>query len=130
MFRVALPLTLKKLETISRNKVFCMLIAKGKISRRMIFLLSTWRHSGFHVFWRDRIQQKEENAMENLASYIIRASFPGNGCSTWIRRGRSSILPKTARKARASPPWSGAAGQPVFPHAEQGLADGAVLKDW
>ena len=75
MFRVAPPLDLKKLETIFRHKVFCMLIAKGKISREMIFLLSTWRHSGFHVFCGKRIQPKEENAMENVARYIIRASF-------------------------------------------------------
>jgi hypothetical protein len=39
MFRVAPPLELKKLETIFRHKVFCMLIASGKISREMIFLL-------------------------------------------------------------------------------------------
>lgn len=47
-----------------------MLIARGKIS-----LLSTWRHSGLHVFCGNRIQPKEEKAMESLARYIIRASF-------------------------------------------------------
>jgi hypothetical protein len=36
MFRVALPLKLKKLETISRNKVFCMLIARGMISALIV----------------------------------------------------------------------------------------------
>ena len=41
MFRVAPLLELKKLEAIFRHKVFCMLIARGKIS-----LLSTGRHSG------------------------------------------------------------------------------------
>ncbi len=41
----------------------------------MIAMLSTWRHSGFHVFCGNRIQPKEESAMENLARYIIRASF-------------------------------------------------------
>ena len=52
-----------------------MLIARGKISKEMIALLSTWRHSGFHVFCGNRIQPKEEEAMESLARYIIRASF-------------------------------------------------------
>ena len=52
-----------------------MLIARGKISREMISLLSTWRHSGFHVFCGNRIQPKEEKAMECLARSIIRASF-------------------------------------------------------
>jgi hypothetical protein len=47
MFRVAPPLELKKLETIFRHKVFCMLITREKISREMIDILSTWRHSGF-----------------------------------------------------------------------------------
>ena len=41
----------------------------------MILLLSTWRHSGFHVFCGNRISSDEETAMENLARYIIRASF-------------------------------------------------------
>jgi hypothetical protein len=75
MFRVAPPLELKKLEAIFRHKVFCMLIAKGKTSREMIAMLSTWRHSGFNVFCGNRIQPKEEEAMETLARYIIRASF-------------------------------------------------------
>ena len=38
-------------------------------------MLSTWRHSGFHVFCGNRIWPKDETAMENLARYIIRASF-------------------------------------------------------
>jgi hypothetical protein len=75
MFRVAPPLELKKLEAIFRHKVFWMLIARGKIVREMISLISTWRHSGFPVFCGNRIQPKEQTVMENLARYIIRASF-------------------------------------------------------
>ena len=52
-----------------------MLIARGKISQEIIAMLSTWRHSGFHIFCGNRIQPKEESAMEILARYIIRASF-------------------------------------------------------
>ena len=52
----------------------------------MIALLSGWRHSGFHVFCGKRILPKEETALENLARYIIRASFSqdrrGCGIST------------------------------------------------
>ena len=55
MFRVAPPLELKKLEAIFRHKVFRMLLAKGKITKEMIAMLSTWRHSGFHVFCGNRI---------------------------------------------------------------------------
>ncbi|MBU1745161.1 MAG: transposase [Proteobacteria bacterium] len=75
MFRVAPPLELKKLEAIFRHKVLRMLLNKGKISQEMIAMLSTWRHSGFHVFCGNRISPNDKTAMENLACYIIRASF-------------------------------------------------------
>ena len=38
-------------------------------------MLSTWRHPGFHVFCGNRILPNDHTAMENLARYIIRASF-------------------------------------------------------
>ncbi|OHE22889.1 MAG: hypothetical protein A2Z43_04110 [Syntrophobacterales bacterium RBG_19FT_COMBO_59_10] len=41
MFRVAPPLELKKLEAIFRQKVFRMLLAKGKITRELIAMLSS-----------------------------------------------------------------------------------------
>jgi hypothetical protein len=75
--RVAPPLELKKLlvpfrvEAIFRHKVFGMLLAKGKITRELIAMLSLWRHSGFHVFCGNRISPNDETAMENLARYII-----------------------------------------------------------
>jgi len=52
-----------------------MLLSKGKITQEMIAMLSTWRHSGFNVFCGNRISPKDDTAMENLARYIIRASF-------------------------------------------------------
>lgn len=75
MFRVAPPFELKKLEAIFRHKAFKMLLFKGKITEEMIRMLSTWRHSGFQVFCARRISPDDETAMENLARYIIRASF-------------------------------------------------------
>jgi len=77
MFRVAPPLELKKLlvpfrvEAIFRHKVFRMLLAKGKITGELIAMLSSWRHSGFHVFCGKRISPNNETAMEKLARYII-----------------------------------------------------------
>jgi hypothetical protein len=47
-----------------------MLISKG-----MTFLLTPWQHSGFHVFWRDRIQPNDDTSVEDLAHCKIRASF-------------------------------------------------------
>jgi len=38
-------------------------------------MLLSWRHSGFNVFCGPRIKPSDEKAMENLARYIIRASF-------------------------------------------------------
>jgi hypothetical protein len=38
-------------------------------------MLLSWLHSGFNVFCGPRIQPGNEDAMENLARYIIRASF-------------------------------------------------------
>ena len=75
MFRVAPPLELKKLEAIFRHKVFKMLLKKGKITEEMIRILSAWKHSGFNIFCGNRIAPKDETSMENLARYIIRASF-------------------------------------------------------
>jgi hypothetical protein len=75
MFRVAPPLDLKRLEAIFRYKVFKMLLAKGRITKDLIAMLSNWRHSGFQVFCGQRLFPQDETAMENLARYIIRASF-------------------------------------------------------
>lgn len=61
LFRVSPPFELKKLlvpfgvEAIFQHKVFRMLLAKGKITGEMIRMLSSWRHSGFHVFCGNRI---------------------------------------------------------------------------
>jgi len=75
MFRVAPRFETKQLENIFQHKVFKMLLSKGKITEDLIDMLMTWRHSGFNVFCGTRIQPSEQEAMENLARYIIRASF-------------------------------------------------------
>ncbi|MBW2616563.1 MAG: transposase, partial [Deltaproteobacteria bacterium] len=75
MFRVAPRFEIKQLEEIFRHNVFKMLISKKKITEDLVDMLMKWRHSGFNVFCGPRIQPGEEKAMENLARYIIRASF-------------------------------------------------------
>jgi len=52
-----------------------MLLFRGKITRDLIALILSWRHSGFQVYVGPRILPGEEEATENLARYIIRASF-------------------------------------------------------
>ena len=75
MFSVSPTIDTKTLEQIFRHKVLKMLLAKGKITQDMIALLDKWRHSGFNVFFGLRILPRQEKSMENLARYIIRASF-------------------------------------------------------
>ena len=75
MFRVAPRFETKQLESIFWHKIFKMLLSKGKITEELIDMLMTWRHSGFNVFCGPRIQPDEQETMENLARYIIRASF-------------------------------------------------------
>jgi hypothetical protein len=55
--------------------VFKILLSKEKITPELIDMNKTWRHSGFNVFCGSRIQPGDEQAMENLARYIVRASF-------------------------------------------------------
>ena len=52
-----------------------MALPKGKITQDLINILLSWRYSGFNVFCGPRIHPREEDAMEKLARYIIRASF-------------------------------------------------------
>jgi hypothetical protein len=75
MFRVSPSFHLKDLEEIFRHKVFKMLLSKDKITEDLVNMLLSWRHSGFNVYCGPRIQPGDEQAMENIARYIIRASF-------------------------------------------------------
>jgi len=52
-----------------------MLLKRSKIKKDLISLLLSWRHTGFNVFCGKRIYPADEEALENLARYIIRASF-------------------------------------------------------
>ena len=51
-----------------------MLLRKGKITE-VVKLILSWRHSGFNAHCSPRIQSRNEEAMENIPRYIIRASF-------------------------------------------------------
>jgi len=52
-----------------------MLLRRRKIRPELIENLMGWRHSGFHVHAGPRILPRNAESMENLARYIIRASF-------------------------------------------------------
>jgi Putative transposase len=65
----------KDLKEIFRHKVFKMLLSEGKITEGLVRMLMSWRHSGFNVISGPWIYPREETAIENLARYVIRASF-------------------------------------------------------
>jgi hypothetical protein len=73
--KVAHALDTESLEKLFQRKVVKMLVIKGKITQEVVKLIMSWRHSGFNVRCGHRIQTGDEEAMENLARYIVRASF-------------------------------------------------------
>jgi len=75
MFTVSPAIDTKALELLFRHKVLRMLLGKGKITTHVIALMDKWRHTGFNVFYGSRILPWQKISMENLARYIIRASF-------------------------------------------------------
>ena len=52
-----------------------MLKAEGKITDVVIENMMNWRHSGFNVYCGKAIWPHNQEGLENLARYIIRASF-------------------------------------------------------
>ncbi len=50
-------------------------LGKREITEEVAKLILSWRHSGFNVHCGPRIQPGDEEAMDNIARYIIRASF-------------------------------------------------------
>jgi hypothetical protein len=74
-FRVSPCFDAKSMEEIFRHKIFKFLLSKSKITEELVEMVMKWRHSGFNVFCGERIQPWDEKAMENLARYIVRASF-------------------------------------------------------
>jgi Putative transposase len=70
-FKVAPALDTESLEKLFEHKVLKMLVRKGKITQEVVKLIMSWRHSGFNVHCGPRIQSGDEEAMENLARYIV-----------------------------------------------------------
>lgn len=74
-FILAPQIDCEKLTERFRHKVLKMLLARGKITRERIRMMDSWNHCGFHVHCGPRIHPGDRQAMENLAAYIVRASF-------------------------------------------------------
>ena len=65
----------KQIAELFRHRVLKMLLVRGKITSERIALMDNWRHTGFNVYVGPRIPPWHRLSMENLARYIIRASF-------------------------------------------------------
>ncbi len=75
MLTVSPGIDCRILGRLFRHYMLKMLLEKGKITKDMIALLDQWRHTGFNVYCGQRILPWKKTSMENLARYIIRASF-------------------------------------------------------
>ena len=74
-FRMAPMITGKDLSEAFRHEVLSMLKKEGKITDAVIENMMSWHHSGFHVHIGERIWPEDQQGLENLARYIIRACF-------------------------------------------------------
>lgn len=63
------------LENVFEPRVLKMLLRKSKITQDVVKFILSWRHSGFNVHCGARIRPGNDEAKENIAKYIIRASF-------------------------------------------------------
>lgn len=66
-------------------------------------MLFAWRHSGFNVFCGNRISPKDDTAMENLARYIIRASFSQERMTYLDKEGRVIYAAKDKKTSKSFP---------------------------
>jgi len=65
----------ESIEKLFIHRIFKMLLKKGLITERVIELICSWHHTGFSTYCGKRIYPKDKRSTENLARYIIRASF-------------------------------------------------------
>jgi|GEM_PF-2852785 len=92
-----------------------------------------WRHSGFSVYCGRPIWPHDEQGLENLARYVIRASFseermrylPASECSDGVAK---VLLPVQERGDVEDLRCVGLAGPTGHPHPEPGGTDGALLR--
>ena len=77
-----------------------MLISKGKITEDLVDMLMKWRHSGYNVHCGLRIQPGDEQAMENLARYIVGSSFSKERMSYIPEESKVSYRSKDGKEGK------------------------------
>jgi len=101
------------LHDLFRYEVFKLLKSEGKITDGVIDNMMNWRHSGFSVYYGKPIWPHNEQGLENLARYIIRASFsqermiylPANESSTGAAKVIYESKDKTTSKTFDALDW-------------------------
>ncbi|MGM0366301.1 MAG: transposase [Actinomycetota bacterium] len=63
------------IEKLFIHRIFKLLLKKGLITEGVVELIASWSHTGFSTYCGKRINPKDKRSTENLARYIIRASF-------------------------------------------------------
>ncbi len=79
----------KDLENAFRQEIFNMLKTEEKINNAVIENMMSWHHSGFNIYYGSAIWPHDDEGLENLACYIIRASFSQDRM-TYIPAGNTS----------------------------------------
>ena len=66
---------MKLLEEFFSQQVFQMMLDEGMIEQPLIDKLRSWKHSGFSVYCKTRIDASDTDGRRKLAEYIARAPF-------------------------------------------------------
>ena len=54
-----------------RHKLIRALLARGKITPRLVDIMQNWRHPGFSVYQGERINPDDHEARRRLAAYMV-----------------------------------------------------------
>ncbi|HUT73041.1 MAG TPA: transposase [Desulfatiglandales bacterium] len=77
-----------------------ILLTKGKITEELVNMMMSWRHSGFNLFCGKKSLPHNEEAMEKLARYIIRASFSQERMSYSPEEYKVAYQPKEGKQEK------------------------------
>jgi len=75
-----------------RHKLLKTLLAKEKISQRLVDILLSWRHPGFSVFQGDSVSPDDLEARERLARYCVHPPLLWIACTMTGKLIRSPML--------------------------------------
>ena len=90
-----------------------MLKTEGKITAVVIENMMNWHHSGFNVYCGKAIWPRNQEALENLSRYIIRASFSQERMTYIAARDSSDEFAKVIYESKDGKPlkrlthWTG-----------------------